>query len=84
MKKNKIICGLTILLVVMAMNMRHAWMNYGIAKDSMLAGLVADSGNVTPTHCDTKFTYQVVEADRKEIPQDKKTSCVVRVETLFY
>ena len=76
---------MAILIAIVSMNIRHAWMNYGIAENKILAGVAADSMQKDkPTPCDTKFTYQVVEPDRKEIPETVLTRCIIRVETLYF
>ena len=83
-KRTKILFGVAILIAIVSMNMRHAWMNYGITENKVLTGVAADSGNVTPTLCDTKFTYQAVVPDRVILTKVIKTNCIVRTEKIYY
>lgn len=83
-KRTKILFGVAILIAIVSMNIRHAWMNYGIAENKILAGVAADSGNVAPTPCDTKFTYQIVRPDRIEYTETVYTNCTIRTEHTFF
>lgn len=75
---------MAILIAIVSMNMRHAWMNYGITENKVLAEVAVDSGNVAPTYCETKFTYQAVVPDRVILTDKIKTNCIVRTKTIYY
>lgn len=83
-KRTKILFGVAILIAIVSMNMRHAWMNYGITENKVLTEVAADARNGATTICDTKFTYQTVVPDRVILTNEIKTNCVIRTERVYY
>lgn len=77
MNKTKFLCGLALLLVVMTINIRHAWMNYGIAKDKILAGVVAETDTKDSTASGNKPNTPTVYHNQERDSVKHVTRCIV-------
>ena len=85
-KRTKIFCGVAILIAIVSMNIRHAWMNYGIAENKILAGVVADSMDVEEdVTCSSKSGYGIGVTNKKEnAPEPHYVECVYAKTTEYY
>lgn len=84
-KKAKIFLGMVALFAIVSMNMRHAWMNYGIVKAKIAAGVIADlpAPNDSTTNDTTKDTV-VIYINRETIPVKYIVNCKVADTFYFY
>ncbi|GEM_PF-5282907 len=86
MKKKSVIIGMVAVMAVVCLNLRHAWKNYGIAENRIVAGVVA-TPTPTPTDsttCATKQGYPVVSHDMALDSIIHEKMCPVLKITYYY
>lgn len=77
-KRTKILFGVAILIAIVSMNIRHAWMNYGIYRHVEAGTPSADS-----VICEIKEGYDLsVNLEQKS--KDIKVSCQVGLKKEYY
>lgn len=88
MKNKKLFIGIVAVAAVVCLNLRHAWRNYGIAENRIMAGAMAGSPNPEEedsTTCPKKEGYEItghnLEIDSSNI---HKVSCPIAQITTYY
>lgn len=84
MGKTKLFFGVAAVLAIMSMNIRHAWMNYGIAENKILAGVVADSQSINASQNQVKQTSGVVYHNLRTDTTIHIYSCITFQTTRYY
>lgn len=85
MKKRNLFIGLAGITAIVSMNMRHAWMNYGITKNKILAGIVAEdpaSNNAAETPSSAKVEH--VKHNLEEDTIIHEYTCITFQTTRYY
>lgn len=77
-QRTKIIFGVAILIAIVSMNIRHAWMNYGIYRH-------VEAGTPSANHvrCDTKKDYELF-VNLEQLSMDIYVSCKVELTKEYY
>lgn len=85
MKNRKLFIGIVAVAAVVCLNLRHAWRNYGIAENRIMAGVRADKSTPVPeTSCDTKPGYDAVYHNTKTDTFKHYTFCDIAQIEYYY
>lgn len=83
MKNKKLFIGIVAVAAVVCLNLRHAWRNYGIAENRIMAGAMADQTQQDST-CATKKGSPITIQDKKQIPKNVTKECVIAIDLGYY
>lgn len=83
MKNKKLFIGIVAVVAVVCLNLRHAWKNYGIAENRIMAGVMAGSTDQDST-CATKPAPQITVQDKKESEDEFEKLCDVATVLIYF
>ena len=89
MKNRKLFIGIVAVAAVVCLNLRHAWRNYGIAENRIMAGamakVMADKSTPVPdSTCATKPAPQITVQDKKQTEDTLEKPCPIATRLIYF